>query len=499
MSRLLFAWIGLTDLRAMEGDEGAGLGPIGQALKSMPFDGLALLSNHPRNTNRRYQEWIQDQARIPVFLHEARLSSPTHFGEVYEAAVQAVTTTMPKTGEKSELTFHISPGTPAMAAVWVILAKTRFPATLIESSREHGVRVVSIPFEMSADYLPDLLRRPDEELRALSEALPPETPEFGQIVHECAEMKRLIRLARQVAPRMAPVLILGESGTGKELLARAIHSGSPRKDKPFVAVNCGAIPRDLVEAELFGHKKGAFTGATADRKGFLETAHQGTLFLDEIGELPLASQVRLLRALQEGAVTRVGDSRPTAVDIRIICATNRDLIREVGEGRFREDLFHRIAVGVLRVPPLRDRGRDIHILIDRLLDGINRASAGQPGHCDKRLSAGARKVLASHDWPGNIRELHNTLMRLVIWTRAEIIEAGDVREAILPMAPPAAQNILDRPLGEGFRLEDMLADVARRYLRLAMAQSGGNKTKAARLVGLRSYQTLDNWLKRYGV
>ena len=218
-------------------------------------------------------------------MHE-RLSGPTQFGEIYEAAIRGVQRAIGDSRRDVALTFHLSPGTPAMAAVWILLGKTRFPAELIESSKEHGVRTASVPFDISADFIPDLLREQDERLRLGSAGEPPEAPEFADIIHRSRVMERLIQRARRVAVRNVPVLIEGESGTGKEMLARAIHRASPRRDRPFVTVNCGAIPAELVESELFGHERGAFTGAKEPRKGYFEAANGGTLFLDEIGELP---------------------------------------------------------------------------------------------------------------------------------------------------------------------------------------------------------------------
>ena len=247
-----------------------------------------------------------------------------------------------------------------MAAVWVILAKTRFfPATIIESSEKHGVREVSVPFDISAEFLADLLRQPDRELERLSAGLPPQAAAFDDIIHRSLEMRRVILLARRVAPHSVPVLIEGESGTGKELMARAIHHSSPRREERFISVNCGAIPENLVESELFGHEKGAFTGAVKMRKGHFEAASGGTLFLDEIGELPLPAQTKLLRVLQEKEVQPVGSSKPCPVDVRVISATNRTLTEEVAGGRFREDLFYRLAVAVLKLPPFRERGGDV--------------------------------------------------------------------------------------------------------------------------------------------
>ena len=222
-----------------------------------------------------------------------------------------------------------------MAAIWLLLAKTRYPARLIESSREHGVKEVSIPFELSAEFAPVASKQADEALARLMMGMSPESPAFTAIVHRCAAMKRTVAMAHRLAVRDVPVLIQGESGTGKELFARAIHQASARNGKPFVAVNCGAIPHELVEAELFGHERGAFTGATAARAGYFESADGGTLFLDEVGELPLASQVRLLRVLQEREVTRVG---ATEVKNLTLYFDNDSLVKWEGEYFPEQDL-----------------------------------------------------------------------------------------------------------------------------------------------------------------
>ena len=392
-----------------------------------------------------------------------------------------------------------------MAAVWIILAKTRFPAELIESSKEHGVRTASVPFDIAADFLPDLLARPDRELERLAAGLPPEAPEFSAIVHRSPVMQRVIARARRVAPRSIPVLIEGESGTGKELLARAIHQASPRRDRPFVTVNCGAIAPDLVESELFGHEKGAFTGAGAQRRGYFEAAHTGTLFLDEIGELPKPAQVKLLRALQEGEVTRVGATAPTRVDVRILAATNRTLAAEVAAGRFREDLFYRLAVAVIDLPPLREREGDAGLLLDRLLDQVNRESGTEPGYEPKKLSVAARKLLIDHPWPGNVREMLNTLRRAAVWTAGETIDAEDARDALLlpprPDPGPAGDQdqILGQDIQQGIDLNGLIDRVARHYLERALDAAAGNKTRAAKLLGFGNPTTLTNWLKRHGV
>ena len=498
--KTLVSWIGHTDLRAPEESEAVGVGPVAQALIARSYDDVFLLTDHEGTVVLRYVPWLETHdAGCAVHLLHERLTGPTEFGEIYTAAVHACETALAGSARDPSLTFHLSPGTPAMAAVWIILAKTRFPAELIESSRQHGVRTASVPFDISADYLPDLLRQPDRQLERLSAGLPPEAPEFEAIIHRGGVMQRAILRARRIAPRSVSVLIEGETGTGKELMARAIHRASPRRERPFIAVNCGALPPDLVESELFGHEKGAFTGADRMRKGYFEAAGGGTLFLDEIGELPAPAQVKLLRVLQEGEVVRVGATRPIGVDVRVIAATNRTLTEEIVRSRFREDLYYRLAVAVLKLPPLRERQGDLGPLVDRLLDQINEESAREPGYRNKKLSASARNVLLRYSWPGNVRELMNTLRRAAIWSDGTTIEAEDVREALLPAPRDQEQAVLNRTLGNGFNLPDLLANVARHYLSRAMEESAGNKSRAADLVGLASYQTLTNWLSKYGV
>ncbi|MFV1966605.1 MAG: sigma-54 interaction domain-containing protein [Pirellulaceae bacterium] len=499
MGRILCAWLGNTDLRASEAVAEAGLGPIAQAVKGMDFGEVVLLCDYAKKAGASYAKWLKRFTSAPIKVRLCKLSGPTEFDEIYEAVVATVHEEIKTHDTQPELAFHLSPGTPAMAAVWVIVAKTRFPAQLIESSPQKGARVVSFPFQFSADFIPDLLRKPDEELVRLTQGLPPESPEFDEIIHRCRAMKELIARARRVAPRNAPILIQGESGTGKELLARAIHQASPRREKPFVALNCGAIPNEIVESELFGHVKGAFTGATKSRAGHIESASGGTLFLDEIGELLLHTQVKLLRVLQEGEVLPVGADRPRPVEIRVISATNSNLIDQMTAGRFREDLFHRIAVAVLFVPPIREREGDLGLLVDRLLEKVNDEAEGQPGHQHKNLSAGARNLLLQHRWPGNVRELLNTLQRAVLWSTGGVIRDRDIRDALLPSPSPGADGVLDRPLGKGLKLPELLSEVARHYLTRAHEKAAGNKTLAAELVGLSSYQTFTNWMNKYGV
>lgn len=499
MKKVLCAWLGRTDLRAVTEEVTVGLGPVAQAVIDRPFELLVLLCNYPQSDADVYHSWLQQKKTIPSKIHFVDLSSPTDFGEIYQAAVAVLQGLKGEYGRELSLTFHLSPGTPAMAAVWMLLGKSIYPAELLESSREQGVRTVVLPFDISAEFIPALLKGADEQLERISAGLPPEAPEFSDIIHRSPIMQLVVSRARRVALRSVPVLIEGESGTGKELLARAIHRASPRHAKPFVAVNCGAIPKDLVESEFFGHKKGAFSGAISDHRGYFEVASGGTLFLDEIGELPPSAQVKILRALQEKTVVRVGDTTEKPVDCRIIVATNRNLMSEVAENRFRQDLYYRLAVALLHLPPLREREGDISLLIDSLLQKVNNDNAGDPGYSNKKISVSARNVMLAYPWPGNVRELLNVIQRAAVWSVDETITDLDMYEILgFPKDQPST-TLADVALGSGVNLREILADIARRYLENALRKTGGNKSKAAALVGFPNYQTLSNWMKKYGV
>ncbi len=491
----------MTDLKAASGDKSVGLGPVAQAVAQRSYGEMVLLNNWEQTTAENYVTWLQKKTNSQITLHNIPLSSPTNFGEIYQAASTIISKKIQEHGPGANLVFHLSPGTPAMAAVWILLAKTRFPSELIESSQAHGVRTASVPFDISADFIPDLFRKPDQTLERLASGLPAAAPEFDDIIHRSEVMQRVILKTRRIAPRSIPVLIEGESGTGKELFARAIHDASHRKDKPFVAINCGAIPSELVESELFGHEKGAFTGASAVRVGHFEAAHKGTLFLDEIGELPKKMQVKLLRTLQEGEVKRIGATQARQVDIRIIAATNRNLIDEIAAGSFREDLFYRLAVAVIKLPPLRNRAGDTSLLIDQFMEQINRESSNEPGYKHKKISASARNLLLLHSWPGNVRELQNTLTRAAVWSVDEEIGEKDIQEALLPVPSAGKGNelVLNQPMGQGINLPEIMKSVAVHYLERGLAKTHGNKTDAAKILGLPSYQTLTNWLKKYGL
>ena len=499
MKRILFAWIGENDLRSAEADGANGLGAICQTITNRQFDEIVLLSDYPEERTAGYMKWLElRKVQNARFVKVDLGGNPTDYRAIYENAKFQVQSHLDSSSSKPQLSFQISSGTPAMQTVWIILANSHFNAKLLQSSLQQGVKDVDFPFEIAADYLPELLKKNEKKIYALFNDNSATPAGFKEIVHHSVAMKNLIQRARIVAPYPVPVLIQGESGTGKELLAKAIHTTSLRKGK-FVAINCGAIPEELFESELFGHKKGSFTGATVDKTGYIEVAAGGTLFLDEIGEMPLKIQVKLLRVLQEGTFARVGDSFERKADIRIISATNRNLIDELAVGTFRDDMFHRLAVAILSVPPLREREGDIGLLVNHLLDAANKKLSTNNEYKAKSISASAQSLLMKHTWSGNVRELQNTLLRAAVWSQSDIIDKESIEDAMLPMSRRTAtcEGVLDKPLEGGFDLEVVLAKVARHYLERAMKESGGNKTKAAKMLNFKSYQRLDVWLKKF--
>jgi DNA-binding NtrC family response regulator len=495
MERWLISWVGRNDLNAMAAGPS---GPIASALQDHHgYSMIWLLNNFPVEDGERYREWLSGRCSAAVELHQVTLGSPTQYGEIYEQ-VSNFLLSIQLPSPDIEPTFHLSPGTPAMTAIWIILAKTRFPARLIQTSIERGLETADFLFDLANDFLPEYLRRSEARIERLHTPTPV-PPEFVAIIHDSEPMRRQVALARRMAAFEVPILVLGETGTGKELFAKAIHAASRRRERPFVAVNCGAISRELANSELFGHKKGAFTGAAQKHVGYFEAANGGTLFLDEVGDLALDSQVRLLRVLQEKELTPVGDTCAVAVDVRIIAATHKDLMAEVAAGRFRQDLFQRLAVGVLHIPPLRERGLDVRMLVAHFLEQINRDAAGTPEAPAKFLSDSATSSLLKYSWPGNIRELYGTLFRAAVWSTSSEISNADVEAALLPSGGPTRATVLERPLGDGFRILDLLAEIERHYLERAIAQSPANRTAASDLLGYNNYQQMNRRMKALGM
>ena len=361
------------------------------------------------------------------------------------------------------------------------------------------------------DYVPKPFDK-DELMQTVAKALDLKTVEhekqllddqlkenlhFGVLVGNSPAMTHIYKLIMQVAKTKTNVLITGESGTGKELIAQSIHQQSDRSDDPFVVINCGGIPESLMESELFGHKKGAFTGATQDKKGLFEVAHKGTIFLDEIGELSLPIQVKLLRAVQERVFKPVGSNEDISVDIRIISATNKELEKEVIAGNFREDLFYRLNVIEIKVPPLRERKTDLRILAQHFLEKYSR----EMGKEISKFSSYAIDLLNKYDFPGNIRELENLLERSVALSTTNIILPDSL--ALSLHKRRWIEGFKDRrfdldEVSRGVSLDNILEEIESGYLRKALDCSNGNKNKAAELLGV-SFRSLRYRLDKLGI
>jgi two-component system response regulator PilR (NtrC family) len=385
------------------------------------------------------------------------------------------------------------------APVVIMISAFASTQTAVEAMNEGAYDYIPKPFdndELVQTIANALERRTlERDKEHLNKELA-QTRHFGRLVGNSKAMKKVYELIRLAAPTKTNVLITGESGTGKELIARSLHDLSPRCDKPFVVIHCGGIPETLMESALFGHVKGSFTGATQDRKGLFEAASGGTVFLDEVGELSLPIQVKLLRVIQQRSFSPVGSTHDVEVDIRIISATNKVLENEVIEGNFREDLFYRLNVIELRVPPLRERREDLRLLAQHFLEKY----AKDMGKKIDKLSSYAIDLLNRYDFPGNVRELENIIERSVALSTTNIVLPESLalsthRKTKLSARAEASSwaGAMDLPLHEG-DIDTVLSNVEKAYIDKAMELSGGVKHKAAKLLGI----SMDSFRYRYG-
>jgi DNA-binding NtrC family response regulator len=362
--------------------------------------------------------------------------------------------------------------------------------TAVEAVREGAFDYISKPFNVNAVIATARRALKGRDTSEPAAVLLKESTEASGLIGHSAPMIELYKEIALVAPSRSTVLITGESGTGKELVARAMHRNSPRSDSSFVAVNCGAITETLLESELFGHTKGSFTGAVSDKRGLFEEAHNGTIFLDEIGETSLALQVKLLRVLQESEVRRVGSARAVRIDVRVLAATNRDLEREVKEGRFREDLFYRLSVVTLRVPPLRERAEDLRLLAVHALKHARDAGARATTISEEVLA-----LLEQYEWPGNVRELENTIEHAALYARGSVITPDDLPEKLRKHSRSAERANKTQVLYEDLPTLD---ELERRYLIYVLQSVGGSRTRAAEVMAI-DRRTLYRMAERYGI
>jgi len=362
--------------------------------------------------------------------------------------------------------------------------------TAVEAVREGAFDYISKPFNVNEVIATARRALKGRDAGAPAAVLLKEYSEASGLIGHSHKMIELYKQIALVAPSRSTVLITGESGTGKELVAQALHRNSPRAAGAFVAVNCGAITETLLESELFGHVKGSFTGATADKRGLFEEANNGTIFLDEIGEISLAVQVKLLRVLQEGEMRRVGSARSARVDVRVLAATNRDLEQEVKEGRFREDLFYRLSVVALRVPPLRERTEDLSLLAAHAL-----RQAREAGARGTTISEEALAALNHYDWPGNVRELENTIAHAALYARGNVITTEELPARIRDRT---RTNEVESKSQSLFKDLPSLDELERRYVIHVLQNVGGSRTRAAEVLGI-DRRTLYRMAERFGI
>lgn len=476
MKRILLSFIGNNDCHLNEGKEGA----ILSILKQRAFNVLYILYNEDSYLPFASQIREYCKKRYPamkVYYQEAAAYNPIDYNLVYPAMVASVKNIIKEAGTKdTEYTISLTSGTPTMHSCWVLISQSGIiKAKLIQSSREEGLQEV----DFNLDDFPQLTgekqtkieltkaTRENKQLRKQQEN------RYSELIGEHESIVRLKQQIDNLAKYDIPVFIYGESGTGKEVVAGLLHYHSPRKEAPFIPVNCGAISENLFESEFFGHKKGSFTGAITDHEGYFSQADRGTLFLDEVCDLPLPMQVKLLRVLETGSIQPVG-GKAKQVQVRIITASNKDIDKLVKEGRFREDLFYRIVQGKLELSPLRERGADILLLATGFLNRLN-----QSYQSHKQLGKSAELKLLHYRYPGNVRELQTIIKLAYISSAKDIIEATDI---LLPSENNPCLQVEIPP--EGIDLDNTVIPA---YYKAALKRTNGNASEAARLLGLKPH------------
>jgi len=424
---------------------------------------------------------------------ETALSADKAFKLIDEDEIDLVLTDV-KLPQKSgmDILKHIRENKPEIPVIMITAYGTIKQA--VEAFKSGAVDYVLKPFdieELKIIVEKGLKERRLKEENVLLKKELKDRYSFRNMIGHSKPMQEIFGLIEKISGTDSTVLITGESGTGKEMAARAVHFHGKRKDKPFITVNCGALPENLLESELFGHVKGAFTGAVAHNKGMFQVAHKGTLFLDEVGEMSPPTQVKVLRAIQEKVIRRVGGTEEIAVNVRIISATNQDLKEKLKQGTFREDLFYRLNVLSFHMPPLRDRREDIPPLVHHFLKK----------HCEKmglplkRLAPEVINIFENYSWPGNIRELENIIERIVAIEERETITRTSLPEELLN---PQSASKEDLDLGPGFELNRMLDELTENYIRKALNQTGGNMKKACLVLGI-SYRSLRYLIDKHGI
>ena len=468
-------------------------GPIlGLLSHDRSFQSVVLLSQPvTKERTQRTREAIQKLfPHITVKTTDMNILDPISYSAILYEMRKAIPFILEETSNH-QLYINVSSGTPQMHSCWILLAASgEIPAHII-NIRESKFVTKELGYFTELDFTSPDFPLVRSAPRYVSEGINQDI-DIGSAIQQMGfvadhpSMRQVIEMIAILAPIDRSILILGDTGTGKEITAKLLHRFSQRTSQPFVAVNCGAIPKDLVESILFGHRKGSFTGAVSDHPGKFREAHKGTLFLDELGELPESTQVKLLRALQTGEIEPVGESKTVKVDVRVIAATNADMLRSIGTGKFREDLYHRVAKSVIRLPSLAERKTDIPKIALLVLDRINHQLKKI-----KRISPEALMKLQMHSWPGNIRELENVVENAAILSRNDVIGESDI-ELSSQIHDEPAQLPVPEP---GFSIETYLSEIRVQLIDKALELAGGKQSEAARCLGI-SPQAINKHLKK---
>ncbi|MCB9365899.1 MAG: sigma 54-interacting transcriptional regulator [Calditrichaeota bacterium] len=468
------------------------LGPILSLLAARSFSKVILIDT-PATREITKQTAFEVGERHGSALTEVikcDFNDPTDYSQIL-STLTAIADKVRTEHESARLFVSTASGTPQMHACWLLItASGKLPATLLQVRPPRFVtkeRPQISELDLTSEEFPLIrFRQSSVDKEAEPNSATNDATRRVGIVGEHPELKNVIDSVQMVAPYNTPVMITGESGTGKELFATLTHVLSTRGNQPFVAVNCAALPDTLIESILFGHRRGAFSGATTNQMGKFDAANKGTLFLDEVAELPIQSQGKLLRVLQDGMIEPLGSREPHKVNVRIICATNKDLSKMVVRGEFREDLFFRLNVAEIHLIPLRERRVDIPLLALSILDRLNGSLRRA-----KQLSVNALNRLQSHNWPGNVRELENVIERSTLLCPKTVIDADDLLFQVAP-PKPTTFDFLPEP-EEGFSLEAYLKSTRKQIILKALDATKGNQSAAARLLGI-SPQAVNNFL-----
>lgn len=496
MNRVLLTFTGFHDpySKGLVGQEDQ-RGPILSLVAEEPFDRIILFSTPATEdiTLATQKELARIAVETEIEIRDVPLNDPTDYRSILTQLRSHLRSILDELPDASFF-IAVASGTPQMHASWVLLAASgEIPAKILHVRPPRFVtkdQSVVSEVDLSSDEFPSIRAR-----ISAPEGIPDDVaPDLGLVVRQLdlvgdhPSIREAIEVAAALATSDAPILIRGETGTGKELFARLVHVLSGRPKDRFVAINCAAIPEDLVESILFGHRKGAFTGAVRDQQGKFDLANGGTLFLDELAELPLPAQAKLLRILQDGMVEPVGADGPHEVDVRVVAATNRDVAKAIKAGEFREDLYYRLNVGEIKLPPLRERRSDIPKLALQVLDRVN-ATMRSP----KRLSQDALARLQSHNWPGNVRDLHNVIERSVRLCRTPVLDAEDLLISE-PVTHADPLDALPEPQ-PGFSLDGFIGSARKQLILRAVEIANGNQSEAARLLGI-SPQAVSKFLRQ---